>query len=76
MEGEEALSEEGDWKVVACVQGSSGWQDRLEEDDRDRQDSPPATSLNAEFRSDLEWWRTFLRHWNGRSMMSIHTTAH
>ena len=31
--------------------------------------------LNAEFRSDLEWWRTFLRHWNGRSMMSIHTTA-
>ena len=51
MEGEEALSEEGatliDWKVVACVQGSSGWQDLLEEDDRDRQDSPPAKSLGT-----------------------------
>ena len=51
MEGEEALSEEGatlfDWKVVACVQGSSGWQDLLEEDDRDRQDSPSAKSLGT-----------------------------
>ena len=28
-----------DWKVVACEQGSSGWQDLLEESDRDRQDS-------------------------------------
>lgn len=30
--------------------------------------------LNKEFQSDLEWWRTFLNYWNGRSMMEIHST--
>ena len=26
--------------------------------------------LNADFRSDLAWWRLFLGHWNGVSMLS------
>ena len=26
--------------------------------------------INARFRADLEWWHTFLREWNGVSVMS------
>ena len=27
--------------------------------------------LNAEFRADLEWWKTFLHQWNGMSMIRV-----
>ena len=31
--------------------------------------------LNASFRSDLQWWATFLPTWNGVSMMSVPSRA-
>ena len=31
--------------------------------------------LNASFRSDLQWWATFIATWNGVSMMSITSRA-
>ena len=51
MEGEEAVSEEG--AILSLIGRLShackilGWQDLLEEDDRDRQDSSPAKSLGT-----------------------------
>lgn len=29
--------------------------------------------LNEDFRSDLAWWICFLKTWNGRSVMDVHT---
>ena len=31
--------------------------------------------LDAEFRSDLAWWSSFLDKWNGRSMMEVHAPS-
>lgn len=32
--------------------------------------------LNVSFRSDLQWWATFLPLWNGVSMMAVARRAH
>ena len=31
--------------------------------------------LNAEFKSDLQWWNLFLDRWNGKSCLAVHISA-
>ena len=33
------------------------------------------TVLNAEFKSDLQWWNLLLNRWNGKSCLAVHISA-
>jgi len=59
--------------VAACSQVSTGGENHLYSTASRVKEPHFYVRLNASFQSDLWWWHTFLRSWNGISLLHWHS---